>query len=70
MAKVIEGNVQGGSDFCMILQHKCLLIVTLTFTMKIMLVNSDIFISFLSNATLYMRFGTVNLVSLDKLSRK
>ncbi len=23
-SRVIEGNVQGGSDFCMILQHKCL----------------------------------------------
>ncbi len=23
-SRVIEGNVQGGSDFCMILQHRCL----------------------------------------------
>ncbi len=22
--KSVEGNLQGGSDFCMILQHKCL----------------------------------------------
>ncbi len=26
----IEGNVQGGSDFCMILQHKCLVTLSAT----------------------------------------